>query len=296
MRVPQGVHRAIRALVGWYPFRTPAYELNVFLGWLGFDDRKPLWLDVPPRGDMHGCALNVAHRYHRKHYYFLKAYFRQARKAPLAQFIEKTLEPGGTFLDIGSNIGLYAFYASRFVGDTGAVYAFDPDPVAVESLTRSSSINGNRVRVCPVALSDEPGELPFYRTTTCAHSLLPAVGEDPRYTDEKISVPVTTLDAWSKSQEGLDVSKIQAIKIDVEGVEARTVGGGLDMLERANRPPIWCEVRGPQGSTRAPNTFVDVTKRLAKLDYKAFLWNDGAPVPVDVADVVDRADILFRPV
>ena len=325
------VHRFVRRLVGWYPWRTPSYELNVLFSWLGFDGDDPKWLTAQPRGDVPGIVLNVNNRYHRKNYYFLKAYYRHTCAQPLGRFLLQKLAPGGTFLDIGAHLGFYAFFAKRLVGDAGKVFAFEPDPITLCSLRGSAEVNANAIasrdslpasstaegrcgaiagrdslpasstaegrcgaiEVRGIALSDHEGELPFYRASAQAHSLVPGAGEDARYTGEQFTVPVTTLDAWA-AREQLDVTTIQAIKIDVEGAEAHTVAGGLAMFERAGLPPIWCEVRGPEGSTRAPNTFADVLQRLAPLGYEPFRWTEGGLVPVTVEDVRGREDIVFE--
>jgi hypothetical protein len=57
---------------------------------------------------------------------------------------------------------------------------------------------------------------------------------------------------------------------------------------------VWIEVRGPRGSTRAPNTFPAVLRELDARGYAAHFWRDGALVPVGEADVRGREDVLFR--
>jgi len=292
MAVPPAIHRWVRAITSWYPFRIPAYGFNVVLSWLGFDGEQPRWMLAAPRGTTPGLVLNVSNRYHRKLFYFLKAYWREACAEPLGEFLGKTLKPGGIFLDVGAHLGLFSFLAARLVGERGAVHAFEPDPLTVHSLRASSPHNGGHIHIHAVALADEAGELPLFRAAVQAHSLVPSAGQDTRYTGDFAVVPVTTLDAWA-CQMNVDVSRIQAIKIDVEGFEAKTVAGAVGFLRRAGRPPIWCEVRGPAGSTRAPDTFRAVLSVLAPLGYLPFRWNGGALRSVEVCDVVGREDILF---
>jgi len=294
MGVPSGVHRVVRALTGWYPYKTPAYELNVFFSWIGFDSTKPRWLEIRPRGQLPGIALNVSVRYHRKNFYFLKAYFRQARRAPLARYLQQTLQPGDIFLDIGAHIGFFSFLAARLVGPEGRVYAFEPDPLSIESLTRSTALDNGNVRVCPVALSDAPGEATLHRSIDhTAHSLVEFAPNDPRDAADTARVQVTTLDAWAEAEQ-LDGSRVRAIKVDVEGAEARTIAGGLGFLRLAGLPQIWCEVRGQDGSTRAPGTYAPVRDLLVPLGYAPFRFVDGEAVPLVDDDVSRREDVLFR--
>jgi hypothetical protein len=92
----------------------------------------------------------------------------------------------------------------------------------------------------------------------------------------------------------VDPRTIKLMKIDVEGAEARTVAGMLAALDAAGCPALWIEVRGPQGSTRAPDTYARVHELLAPLGYVPHRWRDGATVALGAHDRVEfREDILF---
>lgn len=235
MAVSERTHRFVRRLTGWYPFRIPAYGVNVFLSWIGFDGPTSQWMAAAPSGDVPGAYFDVSNRYHRKNFYFLKAYWRECLKTPLAQYLKQTLKPGGTYLDIGAHLGFYSFLASSLVGPSGAVHAFEPDPLTLTSVTKSAELNGRHVVVHGLALSDAPGELKLYRASAQAHSLVAATGNDPRFKGEATLVPVSTLDAWA-AQHGVDGRKVQAIKVDVEGAEAQTLTGGREFAPPAAHP------------------------------------------------------------
>ena len=49
-------------------------------------------------------------------------------------WVKKTLKRGGRFVDIGANFGYYTSLAASIVGPTGRVFAFEPSPVAQESI------------------------------------------------------------------------------------------------------------------------------------------------------------------
>lgn len=62
---------------------------------------------------------------------------------------------GDTFLDVGSNLGLFSVFAAKFVGPEGAVLAFEPETVAHGRVTRNIRLNGlHNVRVFKLALSE----------------------------------------------------------------------------------------------------------------------------------------------
>ena len=56
--------------------------------------------------------------------------------------IKRLLEPGDTFVDIGSNIGLYSLAAARAMHGEGRIVAFEPDPAIGRLVERSLWFNG----------------------------------------------------------------------------------------------------------------------------------------------------------
>ena len=134
-----------------------------------------------------------------------------------------------------------------------------------------------------------------YRTNDdTASSLVPeAPGHEHRNDAGTLTTPVTTLDALLRAGK-LDPRGIALVKVDVEGEEARTVVGMRETLVAADYPSIWCEVRGPEGSSRAPNTYVAVRDRLKPLGYKPYWWSKAGTRPVFDNEVVKRCDVLFE--
>ncbi len=286
-------HRWARAICARYPFALGddwvSRGLDPFFG-AGHD-----WQLATGRGGWPTMVLDLAHTLQRKFYYFPRVHGRIYRRLPFREYLIATLTAGAGFLDIGANVGFFSLLAAELVGASGRVYGFEPDPRICESLTRSARANRfAHLETFQLALSDHEGQADFYRAKDgTAGSLVPeAPGREARYAGT-LTTPVTTLDALVAAGR-IDPARISLLKIDVEGEEPRTVAGLLDTLVQANHPPIWCEVRGPQGSTRAPNTFVAVRDRLAPLGYEAFTWSRGERRPARAEDVVKRTDILFE--
>jgi hypothetical protein len=91
------------------------------------------------------------------------------------------------------------------------------------------------------------------------------------------------------------VARHTLVKVDVEGEEVRTIAGMLGTLEAAGYPSIWCEVRGPHGSTRAPDTYPAVNATLSQLGYRPYWWSaDGTKRGVEQNSVTGRTDVLFE--
>ncbi len=286
------LHRSIRAVCTNYVLPFGDDWMNRRLDRL-FRGDGPNWLPAPGRGQWPTMVLDVSHTLQRKFYYFPKLHGRYYGKLPFRRYLAERLQPGSTFLDIGSNVGFFSLLAAQLVGPDGKVYAFEPDPAIHEALTRSASANQfAHLETFRVALSDHHDESTFYRAKDgTANSLVPeAPGREHRYTEQLVT-QVTTLDRLASAGK-ISVDNIALLKVDVEGEEARVVAGMRETLQAASYPPIWCEVRGPEGSTRAPNTFTAVCDQLAPLGYQPFRWTpDG---PQSVTSVSKRADILFE--
>lgn len=290
-----GIHRAIRTVAMHYPLRVISPFFNAFLGRMFFDSPEPLWLTGQPYGGTPLMELNVSNRLQRRMYYFPKAWGKWYAERPLARMLAQQLMPGSVFVDVGANLGFFSLQAAELVGPQGGVWSFEPEPDTFECLERNARLNGFRQMRCfNLALADENGNLSFHRDWyDGSSSLIPErPGQASRYRDS-VQVCVRTLDALVQ-EHALEVQKIRLIKIDVEGAEARTVGGMIETLAQASYPDLWIEVRGPRGSERAPDTFFEVDRQLGELGYRAYRWAEGRNRPVRTRDVVGREDILFR--
>ena len=289
------IHHNVRAITRHVPFRALARVFTGTLSALHKSPPEPLWLVSDGAGDHPAMELDVHAPFQRRIFYFPKAYWGRLMGLPFGRFARGALAEGSVFLDVGANVGFYTLFAARKVGPTGRVVSFEPDPGTFESIRRSVARNGFDWADCRnLALSDRDGELPFfYCGDGSAHSLVAeTAARANRYAGQEM-VRVTTLDGLMERGE-LELPRVDLVKMDVEGEEPRTVAGMIKTLERFGYPPVWAEVRGPRGSTRAPNTFLAVRDTLVKLGYEAHLWHDGDRSEATAARVVGREDVLFE--
>lgn len=277
------------------PFRAGAAVLNWVYRRGPGGAREPNWKVSDRELGYPAMALNISSPFQRRAYFFPRAYWRRLMSLHFGRFIDATLKPGQVFLDVGSNIGYYTLFAADRVGASGGVVAFEPEPVTYESVLRSARANAfSNVRCVHAALSDRQDRLAFYQTEDgSAHSLVPEVkGRENRYS-ATVNVPVTSLDHMLANGE-LELTRIDLIKVDVEGEEARTVAGMVTSLAHFAYPDVWAEVRGPNGSTRAPNTYPAVAKVLCGLGYKPLRWSESGCDAVPDSGIDGREDVLFR--
>ncbi|MBI5239853.1 MAG: FkbM family methyltransferase [Elusimicrobia bacterium] len=148
---------------------------------------------------------------------------------------------GATVVDAGAHIGVFTLMAARRVGPSGRVFAFEPSPGSRKILERNVRCNGlSWVSVIPAALADAPGTASFYAADASAanpvaDSLDPVPGREP------VSVPVLRLDD-ALAREG--VSRVDLLKVDVEGAELKLIDGAPRTLAGVRR--VVMEVHPPR--------------------------------------------------
>lgn len=152
------------------------------------------------------------------------------------------LPRGGTFIDVGANLGYLSAVAAGLVGREGQVHAFEPHPDyrrRLEILAEENLIYG--IRVNPIALGEEPGTAKIWTTTGANigwNTMVPGFMKES-VDRREVEVPVERLDDYCE-REG--VGEISLVKIDVEGFELLVLRGMRRLLEAGQRPPIICEV------------------------------------------------------
>lgn len=155
-------------------------------------------------------------------------------------FLHRFLQPGMTVLDIGSHHGLYSLLAATQVGEFGAVYSFEPSPREQKALKLNLRLNRcKNVRVQPFALGNEEASADLYVVkqfnTGCNSLRSPGIQEST----SSVRVRVRTLDNWLAEQK---LSRIDFVKLDVEGGELDALRGADGTLRVKPRPLIMCEM------------------------------------------------------
>jgi FkbM family methyltransferase len=138
----------------------------------------------------------------------------------ISRFISRTLSRGGTFLDIGANVGYHALIAAKRVGPTGLVVAFEPQAALCDLLERSVCANlfQDRLRLERVAIGAQQGiaSLGKFFGFTGSATFLP--NHDVVEHEEVPMVPLPVALSALSAQLGRPIVP-DLIKIDVEGLE-----------------------------------------------------------------------------
>lgn len=151
-------------------------------------------------------------------------YAPQFYDVPELDWLAAQLADGGTFVDIGGNIGLYSLAMAHRLGSRISIHTVEPDAELSARMRFNAEHNGLSINLAPVALSDHEGiaTLKIDARQRGQNSLQDGTANGQADTRE---VPVTTLLALCRSR---DITRIRAMKIDVEGHEPRILGHFFD--------------------------------------------------------------------
>ena len=179
-------------------------------------------------------------------------------------FLRAVTPPGGTFMDIGANVGLVFVPVMNSLGSTGMAVAVEPIGVNFERLSQAVQLNAPRcvTSLHCVALGSTVGELMMIKEgpSVSSGNAVPAVGG-------QTGVPVaqTTLDQLC---DDLQLERLDTIKVDVEGFEVEVLRGANTALNRL-RPVMYGEFNNGLMPQRGVS-FRDAWSILSPLHYRCF--------------------------
>ncbi len=196
---------------------------------------KEMWVSLPEGG--RGFATDKFNDF----YGIWVQHPTQAEFNTFAQLLGK----GGTYFDVGANMGLTTVVASR-AGDPSRIVAFEPTHKYAAVWHRN--VDANLVRNAALfqcAVGEEPGTLAFIVNPNAPmhnrFNLGDSLSRYPRTKDDVTGVStiaVTTIDAVC---EAMGIERITLLKIDVEGAEPSVVRGARRMLEAKAIQAIYTE-------------------------------------------------------
>ena len=157
------------------------------------------------------------------------------------RLLQWLLRDGGTFFDIGANIGSYTLVASE--QGRARVIAFEPHPTTAKFLMENVRLNGRQnVTVCPMALGRHDGVVRL--TDHAGSSINHSVMQDDGRT---VEVPCGRVDTFCRER-GLVP---EYVKLDVEGFEFDVLTGFGPLLHSVDLVLIECNGLSDQRSVGA---------------------------------------------
>lgn len=188
--------------------------------------------------------------------------------------------------DIGANIGWYSIQFALY--ESKIIYAFEPVKSIFQKLEQNIKLNAlNNIYSFNVGLSDKNMEAEIYYdpNLTGASSLK---GLNKNYI-EKIKCNFLKLDDFLYEN---SVSKVDFLKIDVEGNELNVIKGGLNCI-KSNKPILFLELlrKWAKEFNYHPN---DVLKILDEIGYNCYVTKDNGLIKIlEVNDHTVSTNFFF---
>ena len=142
-----------------------------------------------------------------------------------ADLLQKLCRQGDIVVEVGANIGALTMMLARSVGDSGRVYAFEPQRIVFQTLCANMAINSiSNVECFQAAVSSEAGhifvpEIEYDKTKNFGDFQADAFVEGDR-------VIKIVLDDF------LELPRFRLLKVDVEGMEYNVVMGAKKLIEK----------------------------------------------------------------
>ncbi|PWK89573.1 FkbM family methyltransferase [Lentzea atacamensis] len=173
------------------------------------------------------------------------------------ELLATAVRPGGLFVDVGANIGWFSLLIAHNRPES-AVWAIEPIPATADLLTEHVRAAGlDTVRVLRCAVGATRGSALFEITSDNAYAHRTELPHAEHPCGGRVRCDVAPLDElWREA----GCPRVDAVKIDVEGVEVDVLAGARALLAR-DRPMLVVEVQ----SDRAAEA---VTAELAPHGYR----------------------------
>jgi FkbM family methyltransferase len=209
------------------------------------------------------------------------------------KFVKKLLRRDMTVVDVGAHHGVYTLLTSKCVGWHGHVVAIEPSPRECKRLEKHLRLNRcSNVELMPCATGEDPGEADLYVVdgfNDWCNSLRPPATVEPVKT---VRVPVRRLDDILS---GLELCKVDFMKLDVEGAELPTLYGALKLLNRESRPAMLVEVQDMR-TRRWGYAAREILQFLIRMDYQWFaIAAKGALLPISWEEETYDANLVALP-
>jgi FkbM family methyltransferase len=190
-------------------------------------------------------------------------------------FLNRVIEPGMVFIDVGANDGLYTLFAAPRVGK---VLAIEPSSREFGRLHANIELNKlKNVTARQIALADQPG-VGMLSVGGYEHEGQNTLGEFTYLGVElgcKEKVEIKRLDDLV-TEEGLP--NVDVIKLDLEGAEFLVLKGAIQTLTLF-RPLLLLEV-SDTALRRQGSTVAEVLSLLRSLSYEIYAFDETSGRPV----------------
>jgi len=191
---------------------------------------------------------------------------------PEVEYLQRFISTGDTMLDVGAGFGAYALSASKIVGETGRVYAIEPNAQMFNCLKESKRENDfTNLNLYNLAVSNDGTAMRLDDSTT--PELVAAVS------DNQGSIKAQSIDNWWIEQ---GKPAINLLKIDVNGGELNLLDGARNLIATYSPALIIA-------SPSSVDAFIALQSRAQELGYRLFQLVEqvGQLAEIESVDQID---------
>jgi len=153
-------------------------------------------------------------------------------------FLSHYLKPGMIVFDVGANIGVYSLLSAKYVGEHGAVHAFEPTPETFARLRTNVKLNKfTWVHLNQLAVAEKTGTSTLNLYEQNAMNSLARQDWVGKSLGQTV-VETISLNEYVKAK---GLTRIDLLKVDVEGAELAVLKGARHLLDGSNSPVVLCE-------------------------------------------------------
>lgn len=210
-------------------------------------------------------------------------------EADEVRYFQNTIKDGATCIDVGANIGYYSMLFARLSGVRGKVFAIEPLKRNFLAIELSAEINHfENINIFQGVASDDEG---FVNITIPegdgAYAHITSCGEVER----SVTVPSISLDSLALKY---SFSKVDAIKIDVEGAELLVLHGAKNILSDPILQPrvLMVELVSDMLKTHSA-TIPMVLEFMHKFGYKPYMASKNGELAPYTSDDFDKIFNVF---
>lgn len=201
------------------------------------------------------------------------------------ELFARSVRAGMTVVDGGAHIGSYTVLASRLVGPSGRVLAFEPDPYNFAALT----YNVERFAEDNVSLQERV--LGEGRRQATFHLSGGTIGSSLRPRQDTIAV--RAVDVTSVDAELGEAPEALVVKLNVEGAEALALDGMRETLARTEDVAMFVEV-DPEGLAQVGMHPAELVERIEGHGFEVFSirLSDQSLVRIDSSARLEKGHVF----
>jgi FkbM family methyltransferase len=185
--------------------------------------------------------------------------------------VNKFLSEGGTFIDVGANIGYYSLLASKVVGNSGHIIAIEPSSRDYNRLLGNVKNNNleKLISTHNLAITDEISGYAKLSIACEERSAINTIGTEFSFKSvDKICTETVKVISIDELLRKYNLSRVDVLKLDIEGSELKALLGARGTIEKFH-PAIMLGVN--VNSLKACDTNCEeIQKILTDLGYRIY--------------------------